>query len=61
MAGAGSDGSHPLAVEVKPARLELLKVKSAAEQELGSRTARLASRLTVPSPRGPTALDVKAP
>jgi len=34
MAEAGSDGSHPLAVEVKPARLELLKVKSAAEQEL---------------------------
>ena len=33
MAEAGSDGSHPLAVEVKPARLELLKVKSAAEQE----------------------------
>jgi len=34
MDAAGLDGSHPLTVEVKLARLELLKVKSAAEQEL---------------------------
>ena len=34
MVEAAFDGSHPLTVEVKLARLELLKVKSAAEQEL---------------------------